>query len=225
MVMVMSSQQDKVYIEIIRELNHIIQEDNLQPGDKLPSERELSERLNVGRSSVREALRSLELLDLIETRRGEGTFIRTIGGHRLVEILASFFLRERKARNDLAETRKIIEIEALRLACNRIDEEQLVKLEALIAKSKISWKNGDFPVEEDVSFHRTIVEGCQNRLLLHIWISLVEYSKVALRESLSREGRPEQSISEHEHIVRSLRDRNEEEAISALRDHLENSRF
>lgn len=221
----MSSQQEKIYIEIIRELNHIIQEDELKTGDKLPSERELSERLNVGRSSVREALRSLELLDLIETRRGEGTFIKSIGGHRLVEVLASFFLREKKARNDLAETRKIVEIEGLRLACKRIDEAQLQSLEKLIEQSKKSWDNGDFPVEEDYLFHKTIVEACHNSLLLHIWISLVEYSKVALRESLSREGRPEQSINEHIQIYTALKNRDEEEAIKALRNHLENSRF
>lgn len=221
----MSSQQEKVYIEIIRELNHIIQEDELKTGDKLPSERELSERLNVGRSSVREALRSLELLDLIETRRGEGTFIKSIGGHRLVEVLASFFLREKKARNDLAETRKIVEIEGLRLACTRIDESQIDKLTNLIVQSKQSWENGNFPVEEDYLFHKTIVEACHNSLMLHIWISLVEYSKVALRESLSREGRPEQSIREHEEILQALKTRNEKQAINALRNHLENSRF
>ena len=221
----MSSQQDKVYIEIIRELNQIIQEDDLKIGDKLPSERELSERLNVGRSSVREALRSLELLDLIETRRGEGTFIKKIGGHRLVEVLASFFLRGKKARSDLAETRKIVEIEGLRLACKRIDDDHLQKLEGLIVQSKQSWKKGDFPVEEDYLFHKTIVEACHNSLLLHIWISLVEYSKVALRESLSREGRPEQSIKEHEDIYNALKQRDEEKAIFAMRNHLENSRF
>jgi GntR family transcriptional regulator, transcriptional repressor for pyruvate dehydrogenase complex len=221
----MSSQQDKVYIEIIRELNHIIQEDELKTGDKLPSERELSERLNVGRSSVREALRSLELLDLIETRRGEGTFIKSIGGHRLVEVLASFFLREKKARNDLAETRKIVEIEGLRLACERIDESQLKTLKDLITQSKNSWGIGNFPVEEDYLFHKTIVEACHNSLLLHIWISLVEYSKVALRESLSREGRPEQSILEHEQILAALENRDAEQAIIALKNHLENSRF
>ncbi|MCT8137394.1 FadR family transcriptional regulator [Anaerobacillus sp. CMMVII] len=221
----MSSQQDKVYIEIIRELNHIIQEDQLIAGDKLPSERELSERLNVGRSSVREALRSLELLDLIETRRGEGTFIKSIGGHRLVEVLASFFLREKKARSDLAETRKIVEVEGLRLACERIDDSQLEILEKLIVQSKNSWQNGKFPVEEDYLFHKTIVEACHNRLLLNIWISLVEYSKVALRESLSREGRPEQSIMEHEKILTALKNRDVDQGILALKNHLENSRF
>ncbi|WP_084787866.1 FadR/GntR family transcriptional regulator [Anaerobacillus alkalidiazotrophicus] len=221
----MSSHQDKVYIEIIRELNRIIQEDDLKAGDKLPSERELSDRLQVGRSSVREALRSLELLDLIETRRGEGTFIKTIGGHRLVEVLASFFLREEKARSDLAETRKIVEVEALRLACERINEEQISNLERLIEQSKSCLGKGDLPVEEDYLFHKTIVEACQNRLMVNIWISLVEYSKVTLRESLSRKGRAEISVNEHEQILDGLKNRDEKKAISAMENHLEKSRF
>lgn len=67
---------DKRYIEIIRALSEMIQQDDLKSGDKLPSERELSDRLQVGRSSIREALRGLELLDIIETKRGEGTFMK-----------------------------------------------------------------------------------------------------------------------------------------------------
>ena len=77
----------------------------LLPGDKIPSERELSERLDVGRSSVREALRALELLGLIETRRGEGTFIKDFQEHRLVELLGTFFLQNEKVNEDLAETK------------------------------------------------------------------------------------------------------------------------
>ena len=62
----------KYILEIVKQLREMITADDLKSGDKIPSERELSERLNVGRSSVREALRALELLGLIETRRGEG---------------------------------------------------------------------------------------------------------------------------------------------------------
>ena len=86
--------KSKAFLNILEEIDQIILQDQLLAGDKLPSERELAERLSVGRSSVREALRALELLDLIETRRGEGTFIKELGSHRLVEILASFFLRD-----------------------------------------------------------------------------------------------------------------------------------
>ncbi|HBI03599.1 MAG TPA: transcriptional regulator, partial [Paenibacillaceae bacterium] len=80
-------EQRKVYQEILLEINNLIKEDGLKPGDRLPSERELAERLRVGRSSVREALRALELLGLITTRRGEGTFIQSYRQNKLIDII------------------------------------------------------------------------------------------------------------------------------------------
>ncbi|MEC3541343.1 GntR family transcriptional regulator, partial [Bacillus thuringiensis] len=81
----MTSSNTKVYLEIVKKIRSIMEEDGLVAGDRLPSERELSSRLNVGRSSVREALRALELVGLIETRRGEGTFIRNFYDNGLVQ--------------------------------------------------------------------------------------------------------------------------------------------
>ncbi|WP_017726601.1 FadR/GntR family transcriptional regulator [Halalkalibacterium ligniniphilum] len=220
----MSSEQ-KVFLEIIKKINQMIHQDKLSSGDKLPSERELSERLQVGRSSVREALRALELLDLIETRRGEGTFIKPANSYRLVNIILSFLLKDEEDRQDLSETRRIVEIEALRLACDRVTEEQLHRLEQLIEQSKEEWRQGDFPVEEDYLFHQTIVESCHNRLLLNLWISLVEYNKVAIKQSLERKGRPTASIQEHFEIYEALKKRDQRAAVSAMEAHLKNSRF
>lgn len=93
-----STQDRKVYEGILLQLHEIIQEQNLRPGDKLPSERELSEQLGAGRSSVREALRALELLGLIETRRGEGTFLKHYRHNRLIDILGFLSYGIRKPR-------------------------------------------------------------------------------------------------------------------------------
>lgn len=223
--MTVSSEQPKVYIEIIKQINQIIYDDQLTSGDKLPSERELSDRLEVGRSSVREALRALELLDLIETRRGEGTFMKPPESFRLVDIILSFLLKNESARQDLTETRRIVELEALRLACERITSKSIDQLQQLICRAKEEWSHGDLPVEEDYLFHKTIVESCNNRLLLHLWVSLVEYNKVAIQRSLQREGRMLASIGEHEDIYRALRDRDCDAAIAAMKNHLKNSRF
>ncbi|MBU9712928.1 FadR/GntR family transcriptional regulator [Evansella tamaricis] len=217
--------KNKVYMNILKEIDQIIHQDQLSPGDKLPSERELAERLGVGRSSVREALRALELLDLIKTRKGEGTFIQQSGGHRLAEVLASFFLRDQRAKQDVKETRKIIEIEAIRLACQRVSQQQLDKLENILNQSKEIWTGGDLPVEEDYLFHQTLVESSQNQLLLNIWRPLVRYSMVALRESLSRLGRTEDSMKEHDRIFQAVARNDEAEAVRSIRDHLEKSRF
>jgi GntR family transcriptional regulator, transcriptional repressor for pyruvate dehydrogenase complex len=166
------SSQNKVYIEILNKIHDIIENDGLQAGDKLPSERELSDRLKVGRSSVREALRSLELLGLIETRRGEGTYIVDANEYRLIEILGSFILQGDKVVDDLVELKDIIELTAIPLACQRLTDEEL---EALIGIGETILQH---PSEETIqTFHRKIVEGSKNRLLYRVWNILLQYYK------------------------------------------------
>ncbi|WP_197489736.1 FadR/GntR family transcriptional regulator [Rossellomorea aquimaris] len=117
----------KVYIGIVHQIRDMISKDGLGPGDKIPSERELSERLNVGRSSVREALRALELLGLIETRRGEGTYLRDFRDHHLIDLLGLFILQDHKAQDDILHSKIMIEKEALRtLFIRKHDVESLL---------------------------------------------------------------------------------------------------
>ena len=99
-------------------LESIIKEEGIKTGGKLPSERELAERLQAGRSTIREALRSLELLGLIETRRGEGTFLVDFRKHQLVEVLAAFIMQQPDSVIDVQETRRIHETAAIRTVCN-----------------------------------------------------------------------------------------------------------
>lgn len=155
----------KVYIEIVKKLRAMIETDGLKAGDKIPSERELAERLNAGRSSVREALRALELLGLIETRRGEGTFIRDFRGHQLVQLLSTFILQDQKAIRDVFETKSLVEIDCLYLA--------------LLKNSKTDFKRlKDWTIEhnfDDVRFFSMIAEYADNHLITRIWEILVDY--------------------------------------------------
>ncbi|AGK55183.1 MAG: GntR family transcriptional regulator [Bacillus sp. (in: firmicutes)] len=160
-----TSQNSKVYLEIVKQLRMMIESDNLKSGDKLPSERELTERLNVGRSSVREALRSLELLGLIETRRGEGTFIRDFRGHQLVELLSTFVLQDKQAKKDVPETKYLIELDSLLLIVQRNNDEKL--------NIFYNWVQNN-PFSDDEYF-LNIVKLSENRLLLRIWLILKEY--------------------------------------------------
>ncbi|WML60686.1 GntR family transcriptional regulator [Neobacillus sp. PS2-9] len=140
--------------------------DGLKTGDKIPSERELSERLNFGRSSVREALRALELLGLIETRRGEGTFIRDFRGHQLVQLLSTFILQDEKAIRDVYETKNYIEMDCLRLAIQRMDIQTIEHMKEWVKKSN--------RVQDDEFFYR-IIELADNHLFLRLWGILKEY--------------------------------------------------
>ncbi len=143
----------------------MISTDGLKSGDKIPSERELSERLNFGRSSVREALRALELLGLIETRRGEGTYIRDFRGHQLVELLGTFILQDEKSKKDVEETKNMIEMDCLRLALQRMDEKEKIILNELVHSE---------PIDDDQFFYQ-IIMAADNHLFLRMWLILKDY--------------------------------------------------
>lgn len=155
----------KLYIEIVSKIRKMIDEDGLKPGDKLPSERELSERLKVGRSSVREALRALELLGLIETRRGEGTFLRDARGNQLVQLLSTFILQDEKAIRDVEVTKQLIEMDCLRLIKQRNNEEQLKNLRSKVVENDI----------QEGQFFNDLVELADNHLFYRIWLILSDF--------------------------------------------------
>ncbi|WP_433743629.1 FadR/GntR family transcriptional regulator [Falsibacillus pallidus] len=158
----------KVYLDIVHQLRDMIEYDGLKTGDKIPSERELSERLNVGRSSVREALRALELLGLIETRRGEGTFLRDFRDHQLVELLSTFILQDNDVRCDVLHTKQLLEKDCLRL----VAENRLLHASGLATVAEML-ENDYFQTEEE--FLKAIIYLSKNRLLTKIWVILNQY--------------------------------------------------
>ncbi|MCK0471338.1 FadR/GntR family transcriptional regulator [Halalkalibacter sp. APA_J-10(15)] len=212
--------QSKRYLEIITQIQGIIEADQLSEGDRLPSERELSERLGVARSSVREALRALELLEFIETRRGEGTFMKSANSYRLVELLLSFLLKNEKAKQDLSETRRIVEIEAFKLACERMGQEQIERLSQLVESSE---QRERMP-SDDYAFHKELVMNSQNRLLTNIWDSLVQYNKAAMTRAVQSID-PVKHSAEHKQIIHALVKEDHGLAVNILKKHLKKSPF
>ena len=202
--------QGKVYQNILQKIKAIIYNDGLQTGDKLPSERELSERLNAGRSSVREALRSMEMLGLIETRRGEGTFIANARDHRLVEVIASFILKDTKSKADLLETRKLIEKDILRVACERISDEYIFRLRTMMEHKDNSSDRDILSTEFDTAFFRVIVSSSGNHLLMRLWAELADYHQTIWHQLTFR------PTYYYEAMIDALASRNQEAAINLL---------
>ncbi|MCD7032791.1 GntR family transcriptional regulator [Metabacillus sp. GX 13764] len=158
--------QAKVYEENIRRIREIIKEDGLAAGDKLPSERELADRLQVGRSSVREALRALELLGFIETKRGEGTFIKDFAEHHLIKLLGTFILEDPKAESDLIELHEMIEKNALSMAMNKKNEPSLLQLQKNLLEETCT-------CEETL---QSLIRLSGNYLLYRIWAVIRNYA-------------------------------------------------
>ncbi|MCM3619431.1 GntR family transcriptional regulator [Sutcliffiella horikoshii] len=167
----------KMYLEIVKKIRAIIVADGLKTGDKIPSERELSDRLNVGRSSVREALRALELLGLIETRRGEGTFIKDFKEHHLVELLGTFILEQEKTKSDLLETKLEIEKSCIQLFMQKATDKDYEKIRdlAVTASSR-------------TEFFKEMVIIVDNSLMLRIWTLVNSYARIIAKDNMIESG-------------------------------------
>ncbi|HWL11693.1 MAG TPA: GntR family transcriptional regulator [Ureibacillus sp.] len=194
----------KVFLEIVHQLRQLIKHEGIQPGEKLPSERVLSERLNVGRSSVREALRSLELLGLIETRHGGGTFLNAVHSNQLVELLASFILQENQAIEDVHIVRRMHEKEAIRVICSEQSLRSLPVWESLFMKLEL--ENG---IVRDLLL-RELMIASGNRLALKIWLQLAAYSATPLKKISTEDEKPMLRM-----LIKSLQLGYEKEALNA----------
>ncbi|MDN7240259.1 GntR family transcriptional regulator [Planococcus sp. N028] len=163
--------QSKRYLDIVRDIRDMIRQEKIRPGDRIPSERELAETLQVGRSTIREALRSLELLGLIETRRGEGTFLADHRNHRLVEVLSTFILQDNQSQKDVRETRLMHELSAIQTICQSDSISQMGVWNSF--RIRLLEEESEFQRED---FVRELMVLSGNRLSLKIWFLLQQYS-------------------------------------------------
>lgn len=214
----------KVYEEVIEQIKDMIYKGILKKGDKLPSERHMVEKLQVSRTSVREALRCLEIIGLIESRQGEGNFIKENFENGLIEPLSVMFMLKDSKSEEILELRKIIEIGTVQLAAKRISKSELDELKELKEKLKNLNKEENL-AEIDREFHYKIAEASQNFLLLGVLnaiSSLIEsYIKDARKSILEEEGNRQELIKQHENIFEALNNNNEDEAIKAMTKHLD----
>lgn len=178
----------KMFIQIVKQLHDLIAEQNIQEGQKLPSERMLSEQLQVGRSSVREALRSLELLGLIETRHGGGTYLASMQHHQFVEIVGSFILQDEKSIADVHATREMHEKEAIRIICQSDNLRALPIWQSFFVMVEL----GQELKREDILRECIIVSG--NRLALKIWLQLLSFSNNLSANEITEEEKMELKI-------------------------------
>lgn len=173
----MSTQKSspKMFIQIVTELREIIRVEEIEPGGKLPSERVLAERLGVGRSSVREALRSMELLGLIETKHGGGTFLADFRNHKLVEILSTFILQEEKDVSNVHLTQQILERDAIVEIATDRELRSLPVWESLLHNVIVQGS-----IEREMLV-RELMVSAHNRLVFKIWILLNQFGNTIYR--------------------------------------------
>ena len=211
----------KVYEEVAVRIRRLIAEGHLKPGDKLPPERELASALGVSRTSVRDAIRTLEVAGLLEPRQGEGTVVRELSTARLVAPIASALLARRDLLADLIDVRKMIEPTMAREAARRATLEEVRQLEAILTRQASRIEAGGLAIDEDSAFHDMIARMSRNQVVLRVIDVLMDLLREGRERSLQVRGRPQRSLRGHRQIFEAIRRRDGDAAARAMLNHLE----
>lgn len=216
----------KIYEEIVEQIKEMIVRGELNPGDKLIPERELADRLQVGRSAVREAYRTLEAIGIIDIRPGEGTFVREIGTKSMTDIMSLAVLTGKDTLFELLELRKIIETEASSLAALRRTKEDLNNMKYWLDKMNEDINRGSLGDLSDLKFHYAITDAAHNSLLMRLMNSISETmikEMKNVREKLYlTPGTPKRLYEQHVIIYQAILNGDEKEARDAMMNHLIN---
>lgn len=212
----------KVYDRVVEQVRNMIIDGSLKKGDKLPSERYLAEQLNISRSSVREAMRALDVIGLVESRHGGGNYIRQSFENSLFEPLSMIFMLEKCKARDILELRRIMEVETSALAASRISNDELNKLSSIIERMKIT-TDEEVNVQLDRDFHYSIARASENFLVINILdvISTLmdTFIKGARGMILSNEKNRQELNLRHESIYKSLARHDIEDTVNEMRKH------
>jgi GntR family transcriptional repressor for pyruvate dehydrogenase complex len=210
----------KVYEGVATQLQRFILE-KLKPGDKLPSERELAELLQVSRSSIRDAIRGLELMGMVEPRQGAGTIVRELSAESGINSLANALKRRRELVAELLDFRKMLEPPLAARAATHASPEEVSEMEEILQRQESKVSRGELGIAEDAEFHYSVAVASGNSVVLKVIDILMELLRDTRERSLQLPGRQEKSLAGHRRILKAIKDGDAAAAQSAMRRHIE----
>ncbi len=211
--------RNKVYQQVAKRLERHIAEE-LKPGDLIPPERELVRILRVSRSSVRDAIRTLELMGLLEPRQGIGTVVCN-PTPSAANPLATALLAKRKMVADLLDVRGMIEPPLAARAAVKASRDAIADMDDILSRQEAKIRAGDLGIEEDSQFHYAIALASDNAAVLKVVDVLMDLLLETRERSLQVEGRQEKSLAGHHRILSALKLGDAAAAESAMRRHLQ----
>lgn len=209
----------RAYEEIVRQLQGLIAQGQLKPGDRLMTERELAEEFRVSRVTVRQALSVLQAMGLVDSRVGNGTFARKTEAPT-VTVLASMLNPPRNSLLEQMELRRLIEPEVAGLAADRASPAHAREMARFIQQQQRMMKEGRPFVEEDSAFHLAIARSAGNDLLLRMMDSIHELLRDSREQSLQTQAAMARSLAGHRRIMNAVRRHDARAARRAMLQHI-----
>jgi GntR family transcriptional repressor for pyruvate dehydrogenase complex len=213
--------QQTVAEAISAEILDLLRQKELKPGDKLPPERELAEMLGVSRPSLREALRALSIMKVVEVRQGDGTYVSALKTEDLVEHLEFVFMLDDSTTLQLFEARKIVETGNASLAAGRISDEELAALHACLEKSERTVDDPEAFMQADIELHEIITHAARNPMLERFMASIRTLGHASRHRTSHMKKVREKVVDHHREIVAALERHDPQATGAAMLQHLE----
>ena len=211
--------KSRIYEAVARRIERFIAD--LEPGEKLPPERRLAEIFQVSRSSIREAIRSLELAGLVEPRQGAGTVVCEPSTQAVVIPISNVLLQRRQSVAELLDVRKIIEPPLAARAALNVSAEELAEMGEILKRQEMKFRRGELAIDEDAEFHGSIAFAANNSVVLRVMDVLMGLLRDTRERSLQVDGRMQKSLAGHKRILTALSRRDAAAAEAAMRRHIE----
>lgn len=221
---------NRLYENVIEQIMDLIKSDKLKPGDKLPPERELAEKLSISRGSLREAFRVLESKGLIKSKPGGGRFIRELNKEALIDTENIILNLKKSSILELLEAREIFEVKVVEFAAERATAEEVKAIEEIFGR--VSKKGGteyrdvedEEKMESDTEFHLAIARASHNFVFVNIIRLHLDLLKETREKTWQIPGRREEQQEEHRAIFQAIKEHNSKKAGEAMLRHLRNIR-
>jgi GntR family transcriptional repressor for pyruvate dehydrogenase complex len=213
-------QHKRIYEEVVEMIVQRIRSGALTVGQKLPPERILAEEMGVSRTSLREALRSLESMGYIYSVTGGGNYVNSVSIENVLSPLSAMVAQDHKLAADIIDVRLHLEVHMASLAAQNASKQQIAQMYSAILDMQSEIEQGNNGIRGDNQFHLEIARASQNRAFAIITELVGELMAESRKATLDIPGQPAKSIEDHLAIFEAIRDGDADKAAAAMKAHL-----
>ena len=220
-----TNRNDKLYIRTYREIRKYIVQNNLQPGDLLPTEQKLCGTLGVSRNVLRESIKSMELMGMVRACPGKGTEVQAFNLDFILQNVLFFQVgpQEEHSIREMFGVRKVLELAYMRQAFHAMTEEDVRALRSLADAMRDNWSRGVFFIQEDKDFHLTLFRSLHNDVLLSLLEAI--WSVDDGFELEKKQPHLEQTVTKHGAIVAALENHSYPAFARAMEAHFSSGKY
>lgn len=206
--------------QIVQKIKAMIEDGTLKPGDSLPSERELARDMEVSRIPIREALKMLEFMGVIEIRHGRAAVVRGLGQAAMLETINLVLESGPNELYELNQARMVLEVGAVKLACENRTNSDIARMTEILNRMETEIANECSVVDTSMEFHMAIMRATKNKILCSFMMLFRDLLRESRLISLSRPERPVEALREHRAMLQAVIDRDSALAASLMEMHI-----